>query len=203
MELDFSSFFNYGTEARKMPLDDFKGKTLPRIPKQEEKTPTAENSGQDKAEKKKAADIAAHILQIRGGKRITPPPADEPVEEPTRGSKTREEERAAILKGIRKGAPLPDILLLACRSISRLTGDRDFYNTAQADIHAIYMAALAEQRTLEYQIAALELKTDLMTKALNEVEPEDYKRLVGAILDHTTELKRLKRKKWKERNEEQ
>ena len=97
--------------------------------------------------------------------------------------------RADILKGLQSGEDLAKIVLQACKVISLQTGDKTFYEQAEAEVTAIYGYGLKEVYPLHRELQkAQERLTKLEAAEKVEQDTAQKRRLQEAIRRHREKI---------------
>lgn len=102
------------------------------------------------------------------------------------------EMQAAILKGLKQGEPVPALFLKAAEAISRMTGNREFYQQAEADLLTIYGFALQEPEAAAIEADKIRQRLHRLEQAAEQTK-DDRERgnIAAAIRAHRQRLEQL------------
>lgn len=100
---------------------------------------------------------------------------------------------AAILKGLKQGEPIPALFLKAAEAISRMTGNREFYQQAEADLLTVYGFALQEPEAAAIEAGKIKERLHRLEQAERETQDErERSTIAAAIRAHRQRLEQLK-----------
>lgn len=99
---------------------------------------------------------------------------------------------SAILKGLKQGEPIPALFLKAAEAMSRMTGNREFYQQAEADLLTIYGFALQEPETAAIEADKIRQRLHKLEQAAEQTADEQEQwSIAAAIRAHRQRLEQL------------
>lgn len=188
MEFDFSFISNGKEEEKPRNLsykESYKGRPI-------DNTKEGQNDHTSEINAKKEEDIKRQvntITEIQDRNEIT----KRILLKYERNTRKASLLKADVMKDIKQGLPLPEVILKLAKIVSNLTGEEVFYNTIEGDIMAIYGEALHHEEVLEIKLNDLQERLNKLHKAMEaEHDRSTLQRIRRAIEWHRKEEARIK-----------